>query len=298
MLPSWISKDSHATLEPTRASLLSAVRITDDDHNDVHEHICDRSTYSAPIAQDTLEINPFATSNNVKSLERSTDPASAGMFLTPHDDILADLHGLLPSGVPPEQQFLRPDHDAPQGSSLNPGSSAVETSLFTTESPPHHEPAKEIMYDPSTGQRLHDYGPSPARSGADEELWSQLSHILELQSEIAKMHVNMENVGSRGARGHNGSVDPERGAKADAARSETGKGKHRRRNESLGEQEEDNETDEATEGEESDGDGDVFGKKNREEEFTRLAERFASRKVAIDSVMEKVYVVFQFTAHT
>jgi hypothetical protein len=32
----------------------------------------------------------------------------------------------------------------------------------------------------------------------------------------------------------------------------------------------------------------VFGKRKREEEFTRLAERFAKRKVVIDSVMDKV----------
>ncbi|OJA19540.1 putative protein 17 [Rhizopogon vesiculosus] len=294
MLPSWlntkssnsqrnqlddISKDSHVTLEPTGVSLQSAARITDDDHDDGHEHINDPSTSAAPIAQDTLETNPFSTFGDVKSLESSTEPPSVGKFLSPHDDILADLQGHLSSGAPPEQQSLRPD--APLGSYPNLGS-AVETSLFTAESLPSHEPAKEIMYDPSTGQRLHDYVPTPARSCADEELWSQLSHILELQSEIAKMHVDMENVGLRDARGSGG---PERGAKADTARSETGK--HRRRNETLGEEENDDETDE-TEGDESDGDDEVFGKRKREEEFTKLAERFAKRKVAIDSVMDKL----------
>ncbi|KAJ8597637.1 hypothetical protein M405DRAFT_855571 [Rhizopogon salebrosus TDB-379] len=295
MLPSWLStkssnlqahnqpddtsKDSHSTLEPTGVSSHSAVRITDDDHSAVHGHNFDPSTHVGPIAQDAHEADPFATSDDMKPLERSSEPASAGRFPTPHDDILADLQRRLPSSAPPEQQFLRPD--APMGSSLNLGSSAVETSLFTAESLPSHEPAKETMYDPSTGQRLHDYVPTPARSGADEKLWSHLSHILELQSEIAKMHVDMENVG----RGHDGPASSECGANADTARSETGK--HRKRNETLGEHENEDETDEATEGDESDGD-DVFGKRKREEEFTRLAERFAKRKVVIDSVMDKL----------
>ena len=295
MLPSWLStkssnlqriqpddtaKDPHDALEPNGVSLQPAVHITDDD---VHEHIYDPSTYTAPIVQGLLEANPFATSGDMRSLECPTEPASVGRFLTPHDDILADLQGHLPSSAPPEQQSLRPD--APLGSSLNLGSSAVNTSLFTAESLPTHEPAKEIMYDPSTGQRLHDYVPTPARSGADEELWSHLSHILELQSEIAKMHVDMENVALRDARGHS-EGSSERGAKVETTRSDTGK--HRRRNKSLGEEEDDSQTDEATEGDESDSDDEVFGKRNREEEFTKLADRFAKRKVAIDSVMDKV----------
>jgi len=288
MLPSWLSKDAHAIPEPSGVSLQSAVLIIDDNHSENHQDIRDRSTYATPIAQDTLDANPFTTSN-VKSLEHSTDPE---IFRTPHDDILADLQGYLPLGAPPEQPLLRPD--PAQASSLNLGSSAAETSVFTTESLPSQEPANEIMYDPSTGQRLHDYVPAPARSGADEELWSHLSHILELQSEIAKMHVDMENVGLRDARGHNGPVNSELEAQAGTAKDKTRKS--RRGNESLEEQEEDDETDEATEGE-SDGDDEVFGKKKREEEFTRLAERFEKRKVAIDSVMDKVcyFVVYCHT---
>ncbi|KAG1762923.1 hypothetical protein EDD22DRAFT_735535, partial [Suillus occidentalis] len=191
---------------------------------------------------------------------------------TPHDDILAELQGHLPSGGPQaaEQQSLR--SDAPPGSSFHLGSSAVENSLFTSESLPNHEPTKEVMYEPSTGQKLSDYVPTPMRSGADDELWSQLSHILELQSEISKMHVDMENVGLRTARGHNGPA----------------RGKNRRRSDTLGEEEDDDESDEVTEGEVSDDNDEVFGKRTREEEFTRLAERFAEKKVSIDAVMNKL----------
>ncbi|KAG1754876.1 uncharacterized protein EDB91DRAFT_257507 [Suillus paluster] len=278
--PDGVSKDSHSTAEEAEHSSESAILITDDGHTDVHKHIGDPSTYAALIEQDALNPNLPATSGDLKSLERSTEPAR---FLTPHDDILADLQGHLPSSTLPEQQSLRPD--ALAGSSLNIASTAVQTSSFTSESLPDHEPAKEIMYEPSTGQRLHDCVPMPARSGADDELWSHLSHILELQSEIAKMHVDMENVGLRTARGH-GPVVSERGGKADITRNETGQ--HRRRNGTLGEEEDDEESDEVTEGEESDGNDEVFGKRKREEEFTRLAERFSERKVAIDSVMDKL----------
>ncbi|KAG1757167.1 hypothetical protein EDB19DRAFT_15625 [Suillus lakei] len=299
MLPSWLSKksnnpqavgqpdnisrDSRSAVELTGHSSQSAIHITDDDHNDVHEYICDPSTYSAPNEQDSLRPDPSATSGDVRSLGHSTEPGSA-RFLTPHDDILAELRGHLPSGGPAEQRSPRPD--ALLGSSINLGSSTVENSLSTSESLPGHEPAKEIMYEPSTGQRLYDYVPTPVRSGADDELWSHLSHILELQSEIAKMHVDMENVGLRTARGHNGPAVPERGPKTGTTRRETGKG--RRRSETLGEEEDDDESDEATDGEESDDNDEVFGKRKREEEFTRLAERFAERKVSIDSVMNKL----------
>ncbi|KAG1885484.1 hypothetical protein F4604DRAFT_1676043 [Suillus subluteus] len=257
------------------------------DHNDVHEHIWDPSTYSAPTEQDALNPNPSATSTSTssdsKSLGHSTEPAR---FLTPHDDILAELQGYLPSGghQAVEQQSLRPD--APLGSSLNVGPSVVENSFFSSESLPNHEPAKEMMYEPSTGQRLHDYVPTPVRSGTDDELWSHLSHILELQSEISKMHVDMENVGLRTARGHNAPVVPEREGKASTTRSETRK--NRTRSDTLGEEEGDDESDEVTEGEDSDDNDEVFGKRKREEQFTRLAERFADRKVSMDAVMNKL----------
>ncbi|KAG1795762.1 uncharacterized protein HD556DRAFT_1442085 [Suillus plorans] len=279
--PDQISKASRSTVELTGHSSQSAIPITDDDHNDVHEHIWDPSTYSTQTEQDVLRPNPSATStsSDVKSLGQSTEPVK---FLTPHDDILAELQGYLPSSGPQaaERSSLRPD--APQGSSLNLSSSAAENSLFTSDSSPNHEPAREVMYEPFTGQKLSDYVPMPVRSGADDELWSHLSHILELQSEISKMHVDMENVGLRTARGHN---VPERGGKAGTTRKETGKN---RRSDTLGEEEDDNESDEATEGEDSDDNDEVFGKRKRDEEFTGLAERFAERKVSIDAVMNKL----------
>lgn len=301
MLPSWLSKKSNnipqalsqpdhtskasrSTVELTGHSSQSAIPITDDDHHDVHEHIWDPSTYSAPTEQEVLRPDSSFISSDVKSLGHSAEPAR---FQTPHDDILAELQGHLPSGGPQaaaEQQSLR--SDAPPGSSFNLGSSAVENSLFTSDSLPNHEPTKEVMYEPSTGQKLSDYVPTPLRSGADDELWSHLSHILELQSEISKMHVDMENVGLRTARGHNGPVVPERGGKAGTTRND--RGKNRRRSDTLGEEEDDNESDEVTEGEDSDDNDEVFGKRTREQEFTRLAERFAEKKVSIDAVMNKL----------
>ncbi|KAG2156634.1 uncharacterized protein EDB93DRAFT_923974 [Suillus bovinus] len=282
--PDRISKASQSTVELTGHSSQSAIPITDDDHNDVHEHIWDPSTYSTRTEQDALKPNTSATtssssrtSSHVKLSRQSTEPAK---FLTPHDDILAELHGYLPSSGPQtsERQSLRPD--APRGSSLNLGSSAAENSLSNSESLPNHEPARETMYEPYTGQKLSDYVSVPARSGTDDELWSHLSHILELQSEISKMHVEMENAGLRTARGHR---EPERGGKA--GRRET---KKNRRGDTLVEEEDDDESSEATEGEDSDQNDEVFGKKKRDEEFTRLAERFEERKVSIDTVMTKL----------
>jgi hypothetical protein len=101
------------------------------------------------------------------------------------------------------------------------------------------------------------------------------------------MHVDMESVGLRTARGHNGPAVPERGGKAGATRSETGK--NRRRSDTLGEEEGHDESDEATEGEDSDDNDELFGKRKRGEQFTSLAERFAERKVSIDGVMNKVH---------
>ncbi|KAG1864744.1 hypothetical protein DFJ58DRAFT_197076 [Suillus subalutaceus] len=100
------------------------------------------------------------------------------------------------------------------------------------------------------------------------------------------MHVDMETVGLRTARGHNAPVVPEREGKASTIRSETRK--NRTRSDTLGEEEGDDESDEVTEGEDSDDNDEVFGKRKREEQFTRLAERFADRKVSIDAVMNKL----------
>lgn len=288
------SKASRSTVElSTGHSSQSAIPITDDDHNDVHRHVWDPSTYSVLTEQDTLKSIPeypsatatsTSTSTDAKSLGHSTEPAR---FMTPHDDILAELQGYLPSlGSPQaaEQQSLRPD--APPGSSLNPGSSGVESPLFTSESLFNNEPAKEILYEPFTGQRLCESVPMPVRSGTDDELWSHLSHILELQSEISKMHIDMENVGLRTARGHSGPAVPERGGNAGTTRS--GTGKNRRRRDTIGEEADDDESDEVTEGEDSDDTNEVFRKRKREGEFTRLAERFAERKVSIDAVMNKL----------
>ncbi|KAG2367788.1 hypothetical protein BDR07DRAFT_1372698 [Suillus spraguei] len=280
--PHQSNKASRSTVElSTGHSSQSAIPITDDDHNDVDGHVWDpNGRYSALTEQDTLKSIPSATasaststSTDMKSLGHSTEPAR---FLTPHDDILAELQGYLPSlgsPQPAEQQSPRP-YAPPGSSSLNPGSSAVE-------SPFQGDPVRTVHWSEIIRECA-----DPVRSGTDDELWSHLSHILELQSEIAKMHVDMENVGLRTARGHSGPAVPERGGNAGTTRSETGK--NRRRRDTIGEEADDDESDEVTEGEDSDDTNEVFRKRKREGEFTRLAERFAERKVSIDAVMNKL----------
>jgi hypothetical protein len=98
---------------------------------------------------------------------------------------------------------------------------------------------------------------TPAAKEKGQGIWSHLSNILELQGEIAHMHVEMEGIGAKNA---------------DGRRSAT-----RKANQDWG-----------VDGVEHDADMDADTA--REEDFAALAGQFAGRKADIDKIMNKVSV--------
>jgi hypothetical protein len=116
-----------------------------------------------------------------------------------------------------------------------------------------HDPTPELPpINPES-----DGGDGESRSPVkvkEDELWSHLSKILDLQSEIAHLHVEMEGVGAKNNEG-------------------------RRHGKRRADQEWDARDEDA-----EDADADEV----RDEEFAALADRFTGRRAAIDGIMGKV----------
>ncbi|KAH7886109.1 hypothetical protein F5I97DRAFT_1208209 [Phlebopus sp. FC_14] len=154
----------------------------------------------------------------------------------------------------------------------------------------------------------------------DPKLWSHLERILELQAEISAMHAGMEGVRTArgtaraaeggGGVGKNTGAGMSTGSARKSAKSRHGKRRPSRRAETLPIGDDDDvaagasrmgsgdATDASSETssngpgghEDEDDEDDVhgFGRRRREEEFSRLAVQFKERKVAIDAIMNKL----------
>ena len=118
---------------------------------------------------DTLRPSADYGSTDAESHTKH-DPTPGGpAFTNPHDTVLADLYGLSPnsSKVPQEdsQQKLRYLLD-------------------------------ETLYDPFSGAKIGQLHPQVISDKdaevKNEELWTGLSRVLDLQSEVATMHMQME----------------------------------------------------------------------------------------------------------
>lgn len=204
---------------------------------------------------------------------------------TPHDAVLAELHGHRPEFDP------APQIDGPTGA----GSGALggtgglntlptvgedgETLLSTATASPNLANATpksvpQTLYDPFTGAPLgviqpQGIGasspggqPSTSSDGVRQELWTHLGKIRGLQADIASMHITMESIGETAAK---------RGARV--RRRSTG-------GEKLNEEG----------GAGDDWDGDDWQKKDRDAEFEQSESRFVGRKEEIDAIMGKVRV--------
>jgi len=200
---------------------------------------------------------------------------------TPHDSVLAELHGLSPktdssvtSDTPQgldSTRFASPtsasSHQQPQTSLSNPTNTTdVKANALNT------------IYDPFDGSVFGNLV-SPNRyivpeahvtlteaASKNEELWSHLSRILELQSQIATMHGEMEGIGTKQGDGK-------------------GKGKSSRSrapstSRPIG--------DEAEEAVGVERDEEAEKNRAREEEFAKLTEQFQGRKESINEIMSKL----------
>jgi hypothetical protein len=147
-------------------------------------------------------------------------------------------------------------------------------------------PSAEPLYDPFSGALLGllaDVGPSQPQPSNDE-LWSHLSRILSLQSDIASMHLQMEGIGSRArAQARTRTLDPKpRRRQTKKPDEDKGEGQPVEGND-------ENVEDTNSEDSEIDADEETETKKVRDEEFARLGDQFTGRKDAIDGIMNKVF---------
>lgn len=216
-----------------------------------------------PAKQSTL---PARSTDDTAALPTTARPpierAVTAALATPHDAVLAELQGRTPrTGTSHVSADAALGGDAPgTGQTQQTG-----TSLSALATP-------EPVWDPSTGNLAYiipprlvdgDAGGGSPRSfeQSKDELWARLGRIRELQSEIAGMHVQMEGIGAGEGRI----------MKRAHVRTPTDNMLSEEWPE-PGQEEEDK-------------------KKERDAEFSKLAQAFQGRHAAIDDIMTKVRVV-------
>ena len=186
------------------------------------------------------------------SLERGVTTAVS----TPHDAVLAELFPHRPGTIP----------EVPEVASR---SDEAETSHHRAQSP-----IRTPLYDPFAGSLIgqsiqddgdHAHNDRTNPEARKEDLWSHMADVRDIQTQIANIHVAMENIGL-GHQADQLSVERVHSTVA-----------------SEGEKWED-----AVEGE----DDEVNEKDAREQEFAKLANKFHGRKEATENIMAKVLDAF------
>jgi len=185
------------------------------------------------------------------SLERGVTTAVS----TPHDAVLAELLSLRPGPCADR---------VPEVPEVTSQQKEAETSHRS------QSPSRTPLHDPFAGSliglSIQDDGDHAHNGRANfearkEDLWSHMTNIRDIQTQIANMHVAMENIGL-GHQAEQLSVERMHSAVP-----------------SEGEKWED-----AVEGD----DEEVKEKDAREQEFTKLANKFHGRKEATENIMRKV----------
>jgi hypothetical protein len=202
--------------------------------------------------------------------EESAQRATTTTLSTPHDAVLAELHGgklgidthtketLVAEGSPPGQ--TRSNNPYPTAPAFLPSLS----------------PTSEALYDPFTGAHIGDLltDEQDPSANTEQELWTHLSKILKLQSDIADMHVQMEGIGLK---------------KPGPAPKQSKTGSVNRRPSTSGGREWGSGI--ADEGVDEEADEEAENKRKREEEFSRLNDKFTGRRDAIDGIMKNVQFI-------
>ncbi|KAF8167614.1 hypothetical protein B0H34DRAFT_646827 [Crassisporium funariophilum] len=185
------------------------------------EGVSSRTTPRPSISSPTEATQPQRVS--VDKLSKRAFPTA---FSTPHDAILVELQGSRPNAIdvaiPSASRVASPDVD-----SLGPqdkAGSRTDVNFFNgtpTPSIQGHQPSRltssDLLLDPFDGTSLgvlipldpesDEHSPSqlngpdgvPAsnpNAAAGELVWSHLSRVLDLQSQISKMHTDMEGIGT------------------------------------------------------------------------------------------------------
>jgi len=189
------------------------------------------------------------------SLERGVTTAVS----TPHDAVLAELFPHKPGASADQPETVS---EIPEVASRK---DRAETSHHRSQSP-----SRTPLHDPFAGSliglSIQDDG-DHARTNPEarkEDLWSHMANVRDIQTQIANMHVTMENIGLGHQADHRLSVERVHSTVP-----------------SEGEKWED-----AVEGE----DAEAKEKDAREQEFTKLANKFHGRKEATENIMTKVII--------
>ncbi|KAF7799278.1 hypothetical protein EIP86_010510 [Pleurotus ostreatoroseus] len=179
-------------------------------------------------ADEDSHVNDGQLTNNVAdagsrpSLERAVTAALS----TPHDAVLAELQGQRPGtnlsakiDASPEVPLLPPIPSQAE-LELNADASASASTVLAARA----AAGAATIYDPATGSVAFTLPPTDAAASpsvgtgtatsaahfeeAKDELWSQLGRIRGLQSEIARRHLQMEDIGCENGRGGGKSLKP------------------------------------------------------------------------------------------
>ena len=179
---------------------------------------------------------------------------------TPHDVVLTELLSHRPGPVADKPGTIP---EFPEVISRRTGAGTSHRS---------QSPGRTPLHDPFAGSLIglsvqddgdHAQNGSTNSEGRKEDLWSHMANVRDIQTQIANMHVAMENIGL--------------GHQADQLSVE--------RAHSAGTSEGDKWED-AVEGE----DDEVKEKDAREQEFAKLGNKFHGRKEATENIMTKVLV--------
>lgn len=237
-------------------------------------------------------------------------------YSTPHDAVLADLHSSPDRVTSPESTVPSISHGITPPPSLHPYQPSripspdllldpfdgtclgtlVPHSQDSVTQPDHSLPSQINMSSPD--------GPNQSINAAipSELVWSHLNNILDLQSQISKMHIEMESIGSADMKNKKYAFS-HKPALSSASTTGIGSGTKRTVPEDIFVPPGKNTRERALstvsissspgEPEGDEGNMDVPSEeaekdKAREEEFALLAHQFEGRKQAIDDIMSKV----------
>lgn len=203
---------------------------------------------------------PSSHNRNIDAVHEEPPISLSAGLSTPHDATLAELRDTSSCGQPIRKH---PRLEDPRYAMLNDPFDGSEIGTLT----------------------LMDTHPSPTQTmsypgGNTEELWTHLSRVLELQSEIARMHVNMEGIGNKTA--DYGKGKP----KSKSTRQSTKSWKTPGTSTSNEEDEGVDVNAEVDEEEAKD--------REREEEFAQLADQFEGRREGINEIMSRVSKAYGF----
>lgn len=215
--------------------------------------------------------NDLARPSTDMTDDNTTQRTSTVPVTSPHDAVVAELQGEISDSNPKTTSQNEPS-SSPRAKSTSPYSGNSARPRFLSDFSLSSDP----LFDPFTGARIGnlvstEVGSDP-NTKTEEDIWSHLSQILKLQSDIAEKHIKMEGIGLK-------KPGPTSGTKS--------KGVTRRPGSSGGRVWGDGTEQGVDEGVEEEAEEDIESRK-REEEFSRLNDKFAGRKDAIDGIMKDV----------